>query len=52
MSKTTAHPGLRRRVRLWFVMLTVSSEWTMNIGPVLLSDRETGYVTRIGDDAR
>jgi hypothetical protein len=46
------HPGFRRRDRLRFLLPAVSSEGTVNIGPVLPSDRQKGDVAPVGDDAR
>jgi hypothetical protein len=37
--------------RLWFLLPAVSSEGILNVGSVLPSDGQTGYVARIGDDA-
>jgi hypothetical protein len=46
------YPGSRYRANLWFLVPVVSSEGTLNIGPIAPSDCPTGYVALIEDDAR
>jgi hypothetical protein len=46
------HPGSRCRAGLWFVLPAVSSEGTLNSGPVLPSDGQIEDVAPIGDDTR